>query len=147
MKKANLPIKWKLTIWYGGILALILVIFSCGVYIYFKNSLQKSIDTKIQSIGDVLSSSITETHTQSVFGNFERYLENVLGNHLAKYRARVGEGGVWFGDDAAYFRDEWGAVWNRSLDKDIGVVEDYLLQERSLAALTVGLYGLLKTVL
>lgn len=79
MKKVSLPIKWKLTIWYGGILALILVIFSCGVYIYFKNSLQESIDTKIQSIGGVLSSSITESHSQSVFGNFERYLENVLG--------------------------------------------------------------------
>ncbi len=79
MKKLNLPIKWKLTIWYGAILALILVVFSCGVYVYFNNSLQKSIDTKLQSIAQVLSSSITETHAQSVFGNFERYLENVLG--------------------------------------------------------------------
>jgi two-component system OmpR family sensor kinase len=79
MKKANLPIKWKLTIWYGAILGLILVVFSCGVYIYFKNGLQKSIDTKIRSIGEVLASSITETHGQSVFGNFERYLEDVLG--------------------------------------------------------------------
>ena len=79
MKKNNLPIKWKLTIWYGAILALVLVVFSCAVYIYFKNGLQKSIDTKIRSIGEVLSSSITETHGESVFGNFERYLENVLG--------------------------------------------------------------------
>ena len=79
MKKINLPIKWKLTIWYGGILALILVVFSSGVYIYFRNSLERSIDAKIKSIGDVLSSSMTETHNQTVFGNFERYLENVLG--------------------------------------------------------------------
>jgi heavy metal sensor kinase len=79
MKKVNLPIKWKLTIWYGAILALILVIFSSGVYVYFSNSLQKSIDVKIKSIGEVLSSSMTEGHGQSVFGNFERYLENVLG--------------------------------------------------------------------
>ena len=79
MKKVNVPIKWKLTLWYGGILALILVVFSSGVYVYFRNSLQKSIDTKIKSIGEVLSSSITETHNTSVFGNFERYLENVLG--------------------------------------------------------------------
>ena len=79
MKSINLPIKWKLTLWYGGILALILVIFSSGVYIYFQNSLQKSIDTKIKSIAEVLSSSMMETHNQSVFGNFERYLENVLG--------------------------------------------------------------------
>jgi heavy metal sensor kinase len=79
MKKLNLPIKWKLTLWYGAILALILVVFSSGVYIYFKNGLQKGIDAKIQSIAQVLSSSMTESHSQSVFGNFERYLENVLG--------------------------------------------------------------------
>ena len=50
MKKLNLPIKWKLTLWYGGILALILVTFAGGVYIYFQNSLQKSIDTKMYDI-------------------------------------------------------------------------------------------------
>lgn len=79
MRRLNLPIKWKLTLWYGGILALILVVFSSGVYIYFRNSLQISIDVKIKSIAEVLASSMTDTHNQSVFGNFERYLENVLG--------------------------------------------------------------------
>jgi heavy metal sensor kinase len=79
MKKINFPIKWKLTIWYGGLLALILVVFSSGVYVYFENSLMDSIDVKNKSIADVLSSSINDTHSQSVFGNFERYLENVLG--------------------------------------------------------------------
>lgn len=79
MRKINLPIRWRLTIWYGGILAAILVVFASGVYIYFSNSLQKNIDTKIKSIGEVLSSAMTETHDQSIFGNFERYLENVLG--------------------------------------------------------------------
>jgi heavy metal sensor kinase len=79
MKTVNLPIKWKLTLWYGLILASILVVFSSGVYVYFRNSLQKSIDAKIKSLGEVISSSITDTHNASVFGNFERYLENVLG--------------------------------------------------------------------
>lgn len=79
MRKLNLPIRWRLTLLYGGMLAAILMVFSSGVYIYFRNSLQKSIDAKIVSIGQVLSSSMTETHNQSVFGNFERYLENVLG--------------------------------------------------------------------
>lgn len=79
MRRISLPIKWKLTLWYGGVLTLILVVFSSGVYTYFRNSLQKSIDTKIRSIGEVLSSSMTEGQGQSVFGNFERYLENVLG--------------------------------------------------------------------
>ena len=79
MKKINLPIKWRLTLWYGVILTLILSIFSTGVYIYFRNSLQKSIDAKIKSIGEILSSSMTGSHNTSVLGNFERYLENVLG--------------------------------------------------------------------
>ncbi|MDD3845519.1 MAG: ATP-binding protein [Syntrophorhabdaceae bacterium] len=79
MKRFSLPIKWKLTLWYGGILALILVTFSSGVYIYFRNSLQRSIDTKIKSIAGVLASSMTEAQGQSLFGNFERYLENALG--------------------------------------------------------------------
>jgi two-component system OmpR family sensor kinase len=79
MKKVNLPIKWRLTLWYGGVLSLILIIFASGIFIYFKNSLQDSIDAKIRSIGEVLSSSMTEAHGASVFGNFERYLENVLG--------------------------------------------------------------------
>ncbi|MCX5808959.1 MAG: ATP-binding protein [Proteobacteria bacterium] len=79
MKTVNLPIKWKLTLWYGLILASILVVFSSGVYVYFRNSLQKSIDAKIKSLGEVISSSITDTRSVSVFGNFERYLENVLG--------------------------------------------------------------------
>ncbi len=79
MKKFNLAIKWRLTIWYGAVLSLILIIFASGIFIYFKNSLQESIDAKIRSIGEVLSSSMTDTHNTSVFGNFERYLENVLG--------------------------------------------------------------------
>jgi len=79
MKKVNLPIKWRLTVWYGGVLSLILIIFASGIFIYFKNSLKDSIDAKIRSIGEVLSSSMTEAHGASVFGNFERYLENVLG--------------------------------------------------------------------
>jgi heavy metal sensor kinase len=79
MKNINLPIKWKFTIWYSGILALILVVFSSAVYMYFENSLMNSIDTKIKSIADVLSSSLTDSRNQGVLGNFERYLENVLG--------------------------------------------------------------------
>jgi two-component system, OmpR family, sensor kinase len=76
---SNLPIRWRLSLLYGGILSLILIVFSCGVYVYFEKSLQKSIDAKIRSIGEVLSSSMTDVRDPSLFGNFERYLENVLG--------------------------------------------------------------------
>jgi uroporphyrinogen decarboxylase len=58
-------------------------------------------------------------------------LEDLLGNHLAKYRARP--------PDALreirphFWRDEFGVIWNRTVDQDIGVVEDYQLKGRSLA--------------
>ncbi|MCX8022001.1 MAG: ATP-binding protein [Syntrophorhabdaceae bacterium] len=79
MIKINLPIKWRLTVWYGFILTIILIAFSTGVYFYFRSSLERNIDAKIKSIGDVLSSSFSESYNSSVFGNFERYIENVLG--------------------------------------------------------------------
>lgn len=78
-RRISIPIRWRLTLWYGGILALILVVFSIGVYTYFRNSLQTSIDTKIKSMGDVISSSMTEYHGGNILSNFENYLENVLG--------------------------------------------------------------------
>ena len=70
MKRINFPIKWKLTIWYGGILALILIIFSSSVYIYFKNSLEKSIDVKIKSIAEVLASSMMEKQWRKYLWKF-----------------------------------------------------------------------------
>ncbi len=77
---SDLPIRWRLTVLYGGILFLVLVIFSTGVYIYFNNSLQKSIDAKLKSMADVISQSMTDTRAQStVVGNLEQYLVDVLG--------------------------------------------------------------------
>jgi heavy metal sensor kinase len=76
---SNLPIRWRLTLLYGGILSFILVIFASGVYYYFESSLQASIDAKIKSMGEVISTSLTDVRDPSLFGNFERYLENVLG--------------------------------------------------------------------
>ena len=78
-RASDLPIRWRLTILYGGILSLVLVVFSTGVCIYFQNSLQDSIDTKLRSIADVISQSMADAHNPSLFGDFEHYLENVLG--------------------------------------------------------------------
>jgi uroporphyrinogen decarboxylase len=61
-------------------------------------------------------------------------LDASLGNHLAKYRARPPDADRWLADRPGFFRDEWGVVWNRTVDKDIGVVAVYPLQERPLAA-------------
>jgi uroporphyrinogen decarboxylase len=56
-------------------------------------------------------------------------LEDILGNHFLE----LGNGINLFsekGDDR--FEDVFGAVWNRSVDKDIGIVENFLLKEPSL---------------
>lgn len=57
-------------------------------------------------------------------------LDAVLGNHLAIYSVRR-EAGLQE-VRPGYWRDEFGVVWNRTIDQDIGVVDDYLLKSRSL---------------
>jgi uroporphyrinogen decarboxylase len=64
-------------------------------------------------------------------------LDDLLGNHLAKYKARPPDEIGWLPDRPGLWRDEWGVMWNRTVDRDIGVVESYLLRERSLAGLAV----------
>jgi uroporphyrinogen decarboxylase len=55
-------------------------------------------------------------------------LADVLGNHLAKYRTPLPLEEVRPG----FWRDEFGVVWNKSVDPDIGVVDQYPLADRSL---------------
>jgi uroporphyrinogen decarboxylase len=58
-------------------------------------------------------------------------LDAVLGNHLVAYRPRAADGLVEV--RPGFWRDEFGVVWNRTIDRDIGTVVDYQLKERSLA--------------
>jgi uroporphyrinogen decarboxylase len=58
-------------------------------------------------------------------------LDAVLGNHLVKYRARAADSLVEV--RPGFWRDEFGVVWNRTIDKDIGTVVEYQLKDRSLA--------------
>lgn len=53
-----------------------------------------------------------------------------IGQHLAilSHRKVV----EWAEVRPGHFRDEWGVVWNRTVDKDIGVIEDLVLPERTL---------------
>lgn len=60
-------------------------------------------------------------------------LDSLIGNHMAKYRARPPDESGWLADRPGFFRDEFGVVWNRTIDRDIGMVERYPLAERSLA--------------
>ena len=51
------------------------------------------------------------------------------GNHCVKISYNLGGGGI----SPGYFKDEFGVLWNRTgLDKDIGVVEEYLIEETAL---------------
>jgi uroporphyrinogen decarboxylase len=58
-------------------------------------------------------------------------LDQVLDQHLVRFRTRLPDIEVRPG----FFRDEFGVIWNRSIDPDIGVVENYPLKERSLKGL------------
>jgi uroporphyrinogen decarboxylase len=60
-------------------------------------------------------------------------LDATLGNHMAKYRARPPDADRWLAARPGFWQDEWGALWNRTIDTDIGVVEAYQLKERSLS--------------
>jgi uroporphyrinogen decarboxylase len=59
-------------------------------------------------------------------------LDQVLGNHLVKYRMRLPAEEV----RQDRWRDEFGVIWNRTVDKDIGIPEDYQLKRRSLEGYT-----------
>lgn len=61
-------------------------------------------------------------------------LDDLVGNHLAKYRPRSPDGLQEI--RPGFFRDDFGVVWNRTVDKDIGVVDDYLIKRRSLEGYT-----------
>ncbi|MBM4089182.1 MAG: uroporphyrinogen-III decarboxylase-like protein [Planctomycetes bacterium] len=60
-------------------------------------------------------------------------LEEPLGNHLVRLGSDIG-----FFDqlDAGRFRDVFGVVWDREIDKDIGNVEGCLIPEPTLAGYT-----------
>ncbi|MHB0875852.1 MAG: uroporphyrinogen decarboxylase family protein [Anaerolineae bacterium] len=57
-------------------------------------------------------------------------LDEWMGNHLAYIEALAPD--AWQEVKPGHWRDEFGVVWNRTVDPDIGVIEDYQLAERSL---------------
>ena len=59
-------------------------------------------------------------------------LDMVLDQHIVKYRSRL----PYVEIRPNHFLDEFGVVFNRTVDKDIGVVEDYLLKGHTLQDFT-----------
>jgi uroporphyrinogen decarboxylase len=72
----------------------------------------------------------TRKKLEDYFGTMD--LDAVLGQHIVKYRSRLPYAEI----RPNFFRDEFGVVWNRTIDKDIGVVESYPLKGRSLKGVT-----------
>lgn len=56
--------------------------------------------------------------------------ERRIGNHFAMLR--LGALREWEEIRPGYFRDQWGVVWNRTVDKDIGNVEGRVLADADL---------------
>lgn len=54
-----------------------------------------------------------------------------IGNHFAVTAPALG----WTETEPGYWRDGFGVVWNRTVDKDIGIVADYQLKEPSVGDL------------
>jgi uroporphyrinogen decarboxylase len=60
-----------------------------------------------------------------------RDLDSTLDNDIVRYSIR--RPGLMQEIRPGFYRDEFGVLWNRTVDKDIGVPGDYPLQRRSLA--------------
>ncbi len=57
-------------------------------------------------------------------------LDSVLDQHLVVYRSRL----PYVEIRPDHFLDEYGVVWDRTVDKDIGIPEEYILKTRSVAS-------------
>lgn len=72
-----------------------------------------------------------EAHERLVEHFGTRDLEPIFHNHLAWYGNQGPEPFVHVGNE--HYRDVFGVIWDRSVDKDIGVVANCLLPEPTLA--------------
>lgn len=69
----RLSIRWKMTLWYGGVLALILSVFSTAVYLTMRRQLLGRIDQGLrEELADVLSEVRRAQDEQSLYGWLER---------------------------------------------------------------------------
>lgn len=69
----RLSIRWKLTLWYGGVLALVLTVFSSAVYLTMRHQLLGRIDQGLkEELADVLSEVRQAQDEQSLHDWLER---------------------------------------------------------------------------
>lgn len=61
--------------------------------------------------------------------------ESTIGNHIARFSHR--KHARWIEIKPGYMQDEWGVIWNRTIDSDIGNVHNYVLPEPTIGDLRI----------
>jgi len=57
----------------------------------------------------------------------DNHFDSTIGNHLASISHR--RLAPWVEGEPGFFRDEWGVIWNKTIDRDIGIVANQVLSE------------------
>ena len=78
-------VRARLTLWYVGVLALVLVAFSIGVYVVVTAILYDSLDTELRATMDETNLSLV--HEIDVEKREERTAASVLDEHIAPRQA------------------------------------------------------------
>jgi heavy metal sensor kinase len=71
-------IRWKLTLWYGGVLALVLTVFSTAVYLTMRHQLRGRID---QGLREELADVLSEVHRAQDEGGLREWLDRRFAHH------------------------------------------------------------------
>lgn len=71
-----------------------------------------------------------DAHAKMVQYYGDEHFEGKIGNHMAILSHR--KAFPWKQLSPGHLEDEWGVHWNRTVDKDIGVIENQILPERNL---------------
>ena len=74
----GLSIRWKLTLWYGGVLAVILVLFSAAVYLTLRHQLLERID---QGLAEELADVLYEVKRANDPPSLHEWLDRRFGRH------------------------------------------------------------------
>ncbi len=78
---------------------------------------------------------LTQPARAKLFAHYGTHeLDDLLGNHIARYKSRLEYEPL---SEPGMAVDEWGVVWNKTVDKDIGVPSNRVLAERDLGGLLV----------
>lgn len=71
-------LRFKLTLWYVLILAVLLISFSTFLYLTLSNSLRRDVDNKLRSLAELVSSESSSPLSKFGFGNIDQALETSL---------------------------------------------------------------------